>query len=744
MAEDLVIVESPTKAKTLGKYLGKGYIVKASMGHLIDLPTGELGVDVDKGFAPKYVVVKGREKTLKELVGAAEKAGQVYLASDPDREGEAIAYHIANRLGRNSKKIKRILLYEITREAVKRALEEPREIDLAKVEAQQARRILDRLVGYLVSPILWKTVRRGLSAGRVQSVALRLICEREKEILAFVRQEYWTIELLLKGKKEPFGAKLATVGGKPAEIKSQEQAQELSTNLRKATYRVEEVERKEKKRNPPPPFITSTMQQEASKRLGFSASRTMSVAQQLYEGIEIGDEGPVGLITYMRTDAVRMNEDAVQQARKYIGDKFGETYLPPEPNVYRSRKTAQGAHEAIRPTDVKRAPDALKEHLSKDQQKLYQLIWARFVACQMNPAVYDTVTVKISGESSKETYGVRATGSALKFPGFLAVYRGDDEENEEPFPQVEEGEALKLQQIEPKQHFTEPSPRYTEASLIKELESRGIGRPSTYAPILSVIQKRDYVSKEKTALKPMELGAVVNDLLVSRFPDTFDYGFTAEMEEELDKVEEQEMGWQKVLQNFYRPFKSRLAGVEKDRQTIRDSLARTEETCELCGKPMVLRWSRYGKFLACSGYPECKNLKPLGENQEPEAEKTDEKCPTCGAEMVVRRGRFGRFLACSRYPKCKTTKPFGIGLKCPRPGCGGEIVEKRTKAKRIFYSCNRYPKCKLGSWERPANGKCSQCGKTLVKPGRKGASGSSWICLVCEEPAEFIESSPEV
>lgn len=741
MAENLVIVESPTKAKTLGKYLGKGYTVKASMGHLIDLPTRELGVDVDHGFAPKYVVVKGREKILKELAGAAVKASQVYLASDPDREGEAIAYHIANRLGRNGRKIKRILLYEITREAVKRALENPGEIDLAKVEAQQARRILDRLVGYQVSPILWKTVRRGLSAGRVQSVALRLICEREKQILGFVPQEFWTIEMRLKGKKHPFGAKLASVGGKPADIKNQKQALGIVDDLRKAAFQVEEVERKEKRRNPHPPFITSTMQQEASQRLGFSASRTMSVAQQLYEGIEIGDEGPAGLITYMRTDAVRVNGDAVQQVRKYIKDKFGETYLPTEPNTYRSRKTAQGAHEAIRPTDVKRAPDAIKGHLSKDQLKLYQLIWARFVACQMSPAVYDTVTVKISGRSSKEIYGIRATGSALKFPGFLAVYRGDDEENEELLPEVVEGETLTLKEIDPKQHFTEPPPRYTEASLIKELESRGIGRPSTYAPILSVIQKRDYVSKEKASLKPMELGTVVNDLLVSRFPDTFDYGFTAEMEEELDKVEEQKMGWQKVLQNFYQPFKSRLAEVEKDRQAIRTNLARTGETCDLCGKPMVLRWSRYGKFLACSGYPQCKNLKSLGENQESETEKTDEKCPTCGAEMVVRRGRFGKFLACSRYPKCKTTKPFGIGLKCPRPGCGGDIVEKRTKAKRIFYSCSHYPKCKLVSWERPAQGECSRCGKTLVKPGRKGSTGNSWICLICEEPAECIEPS---
>jgi len=741
MAEQLVIVESPTKAKTLGKYLGKGYTVKASMGHLIDLPTKELGVDIAKGFAPQYVVVKGREKILKELVSAAAKADQVFLASDPDREGEAIAFHIANRLGRDGRKFRRILLYEITREAVQRALKDPQELDLAKVEAQQARRILDRLVGYLVSPILWKIVRRGLSAGRVQSVALRLICEREKEILAFVPQEYWTIEVFLKGEKDPFGARLATLGGKVAEIRNQEQAQGITEDLRKAAYRVEEVEKKEKRRNPPPPFITSTMQQEASKRLGFSASRTMAVAQQLYEGIEMGAEGPVGLITYMRTDAVRMNEDAVLQVRKYIADQFGENYLPSEPNTYRSRKTAQGAHEAIRPTDVRRAPDALKGHLSKEQMKLYQLIWARFVACQMNPAIYDTVNVKIQGKSSKETYGLKATGSALKFPGFLAIYRGDEEEREEPLPEVKEGEALKPLKVEPKQHFTEPPPRYTEASLIKELESRGIGRPSTYAPILSVIQKRDYVSKEKSALKPMELGTVVNDLLVSRFPDTFDYGFTAEMEEELDKVEEREMGWQKVLHNFYQPFKARLEKVEREKQAIQRDLAKTQENCALCGKPMVVRWSRYGKFLACSGYPKCKNLKSLGERQEPEEEKTEEKCPTCGAEMVVRKGRFGRFLACSKYPKCKTTKPLGIGLKCPRPGCGGDIVEKRTKARRTFYSCSNYPKCKLVSWERPAQGKCPRCGETLVKPSRKGSTESSWICLVCGEPSELKVNS---
>jgi len=744
MAGKLVIVESPTKAKTLGKYLGKGFVVKASMGHLIDLPTKELGVDIDKGFAPQYTVVKGREKILKELASAAAKADRVFLASDPDREGEAIAYHIANRLGRDSKKFRRILLYEITREAVKRALEEPQEIDLAKVEAQQARRILDRLVGYLVSPVLWKTVRRGLSAGRVQSVALRLICEREKEIVAFVAREYWTIEALLKGKRKPFGAKLATVGEKSVEIRSEEQAGEIVEGLKKAAYRADAVERREKKRNPPPPFITSTLQQEASKHLAFSASRTMVVAQQLYEGIEISDEGPVGLITYMRTDAVRLNEDAVQQARKYIEGKFGKVSLPAEPNVYRSRKTAQGAHEAIRPTDVKRTPETLKGNLSKDQLKLYQLIWTRFVACQMTPAVYDTVSVKITGRSPQETYGLKATGSALKFPGFLAVYRGDEEEQEEPLPEVAEGEGLKALQIEPKQHFTEPSPRYTEASLIKELESRGIGRPSTYAPILSVIQKRDYVSKEKASLRPMELGMVVNDLLVSRFPDTFDYGFTAEMEEELDKVEERKMGWQKVLLDFYLPFKLRLAEFEKERQAIRMDLTKTDEICDLCGKPMAARWSRYGKFLACSGYPKCKNLKSLGGKEEPALERTDEKCPTCGGEMVVRKGRFGRFLACSNYPKCKTTKSLGIGLKCPRPGCGGDFVERTAKSRRTFYSCSNYPKCKLVSWERPVRGRCSRCGETLVKSQRKETSGTSWICLICGESADQLEASQTV
>ena len=744
MAGKLVIVESPTKAKTLGKYLGKGFVVKASMGHLIDLPTKELGVDIDKGFAPQYTVVKGREKILKELASAAAKADRVFLASDPDREGEAIAYHIANRLGRDSKKFRRILLYEITREAVKRALEEPQEIDLAKVEAQQARRILDRLVGYLVSPVLWKTVRRGLSAGRVQSVALRLICEREKEIVAFVAREYWTIEALLKGKRKPFGAKLVTVGEKSVEIRSEEQAGEIVEGLKKAAYRADAVERREKKRNPPPPFITSTLQQEASKHLAFSASRTMVVAQQLYEGIEISDEGPVGLITYMRTDAVRLNEDAVQQARKYIEGKFGKVSLPAEPNVYRSRKTAQGAHEAIRPTDVKRTPETLKGNLSKDQLKLYQLIWTRFVACQMTPAVHDTVSVKITGRSPQETYGLKATGSALKFPGFLAVYRGDEEEQEEPLPEVAEGEGLKALQIEPKQHFTEPSPRYTEASLIKELESRGIGRPSTYAPILSVIQKRDYVSKEKASLRPMELGMVVNDLLVSRFPDTFDYGFTAEMEEELDKVEERKMGWQKVLMDFYLPFKLRLAEFEKERQAIRMDLTKTDEICDLCGKPMAARWSRYGKFLACSGYPKCKNLKSLGGKEEPALERTDEKCPTCGGEMVVRKGRFGRFLACSNYPKCKTTKSLGIGLKCPRPGCGGDFVERTAKSRRTFYSCSNYPKCKLISWERPVRGRCSRCGETLVKAQRKETSGTSWICLICGESADQLEASQTV
>lgn len=739
MAGNLVIVESPTKAKTLGKYLGRGYRVMASMGHVIDLPTRELGVDVAKDFRPKYVVVKGREKTLKELFGAAEEAKQVFLASDPDREGEAIAFHIANRLGKDSKKFHRVLLYEITREAVQRALKNPQEIDLAKVEAQQARRILDRLVGYLVSPILWKTVRKGLSAGRVQSVALRLICEREKDVNAFVPQEYWSIEALLKGKNNPFEAKLITIGSNPAEIRSEAQAKGIVNELGKAAFRVEQVEKKEKRRNPPPPFITSTMQQEASKQLGFTASRTMAVAQQLYEGVEIGEEGPLGLITYMRTDAVRLNEEAVQQVRGYIAEKFGKAFLPSTPNIFRSKKTAQGAHEAIRPTDVHRIPEALQRYLSKDQGKLYRLIWSRFVACQMSPAVYDTVGVDISAKMFGKIFGLRATGAKLRFSGFLASYRGDDEEKEEALPDVEVGERLSPKEILPKQHFTEPPPRYSEASLIKELESRGIGRPSTYAAILSVIQKRDYVSKEKGSLKPMELGVLVNDLLIKRFPDTFDYDFTAEMEEELDKVEERTLGWETVLQNFYAPFKVRLEAVEKQRMAIKQELTKTEEVCELCGKPMVIRWGRYGKFLACSGYPECKNLKSLDRKDNPSVENTDEKCPTCGAGLVIRNGRFGRFLACSKYPKCKFTKALGTGLKCPRPGCGGELIEKRTKSKRIFFSCSNYPTCKITSWQKPIPVRCPKCGEVLATPNRSRGRSNFGVCLVCGGKIEMSE-----
>ena len=711
MGKTLVIVESPAKAKTINKFLGKGYVVMASVGHVKDLPKSKLGVDIEGGFEPYYEVIKGKGAIIKELKKTGKSADNIFLAPDPDREGEAIAWHIADEIDKDRKKTRRVLFNEITEMAVNEAIKHPIDLDRNKFEAQQARRILDRLVGYQVSPILWDKVRRGLSAGRVQSVAVRLICDREREVLSFVPVEYWSIEAELKGaaSKTGFIAKLARKDDKKLEIKNGDEAGAIVKELEGARYRVSDIESKEIRRNPAAPFITSKLQQEASRKLGFTAKKTMMLAQQLYEGIELGKEGPIGLITYMRTDSTRIADEAAMAARSYIQARYGAEYLPAKPIIYKTKKKAQDAHEAVRPTYLKYPPEAVKEYLGSDQFKLYTLIWNRFVACQMSQAVIDQTRILINAKN----YLLTASGSTVKFPGFMAVYvegkdAASDEDQEGKLPPVTKGELLELLKLLPEQHFTEPPPRFTEASLIKELEENGIGRPSTYAAIISTIIDREYVVKEKTQLKPTELGFLVTDLLIQSFPEILNVEFTAHMEDELDKIEGGEAKWRDIMNEFYGPFKDALSNAKKDMKNIKAEETPTGLACEKCGKQMVIKWGRRGKFLACSGYPECKNTKDFKTDEAGKVvaleraapEPTEEKCPKCGAPMFIKTGKFGRFLACSKYPECKTTSPLTTGVPCPE-GCGGKIVEKRSRWGKVFFSCSNYPKCKYAANEMP-------------------------------------------
>jgi DNA topoisomerase-1 len=735
----LVVVESPAKAKTIKKYLGRHYEVKASVGHVKDLPKSKMGVDVERGFRPQYDVIKGKAKVLSEIKRAAKKAERVLLATDPDREGEAIAWHIAEEIGAEGgdERVQRVLFNEITKAAIQKAIQEPRALDRAKFESQQARRILDRLVGYQISPILWRKVRRGLSAGRVQSVVVRLVVEREREIEAFKPEEYWTLEAELAAPQPPeFRARLVKIGGQKAELKDGETSRRLVEELEKEKFTVAAVERKERRRNPPPPFTTAKLQQEAANRLGFTARKTMTLAQRLYEGVELGDEGSVGLISYMRTDSVRLSAEAVDAARRHIGERYGRDHLPESPNVYRTKqKAAQEAHEAIRPTSLEWTPERVAPFFDqmgeRDMLRLYELIWNRFVACQMVPAVYDQTTVDIA--AGRATF--RANGSVLKFPGYLAVYGArppEEEAGAEPdkaengearekgedarlLPPLEPGMALQLRRLVPEQHFTQPPPRFNESSLVKELEEKGIGRPSTYAAILDVIQEKGYVEKVERNFRPTHLGVLVTDELVRAFPREMDVAFTAGMEEKLDEVEEGNAGWQAVLQDFYATFKEDLAKAEVSMRDVKRQEIPTDLVCEKCGKPMVIKWGRMGEFLACSGYPDCRNtmnfrredgkIVPVKE----EEVQVDEKCPECGAAMVMKRGRFGRFLACTRYPECKGTRPVSIGVACPK-ACGGQITERRSRRGRTFYGCTTWPKCDFVSWDRPKAEKCPRCG----------------------------------
>lgn len=732
MDKSLIIVESPAKIKTIKKFLGPDYEVKATMGHIKDLPQRELGIDIESEFKPSYTIIRGKSKVVKDLRDSAKDRQSIYLALDPDREGEAIAWHISQELkGKKNNGIYRILFNEITEKAVKEAIARPGRIDENKVNAQQARRILDRLVGYKISPLLWRKVSSGLSAGRVQSVALRLICDREKGISEFISQEYWSITAHLRADEPPpFQARLVKIANKKSEIDNQANASEVCVEAQQLPFIVHKVDKKERRRNPSPPFITSTLQQEAFRRLRFPAAKTMRLAQRLYEGLEIGQEGSIGLITYMRTDSTRISQEALEQARRYILESYGKEYIPDKPNIYRSKKGSQDAHEAIRPTSAFRHPDQVRDYLQQDEYQLYRLIWEKFVACQMASAIYDTTVAEIKAGR----YTFRATGSLIKFKGFTILYqeesvtssngknsKGIDEKTDDTddiiLPHLQVKQVLTLLKLVPQQHFTQPPPRYTEASLVKELEEKGIGRPSTYATILSIIKDRNYVTVDDRKFIPSHLGMTVNDLLIEHFPDIVDVDFTAKMEENLDEIEEGHTDWVATLKEFYAPFAESLVKANQNMRKAKSTP--TSVACSRCGSQMVTKWGRNGEFLACSRYPECKNTAEFireitGEIRIKEDSITEEQCSKCGKPMVLKNGRFGRFLACSGYPECKNTKPFSQGISCPEGGCEGVLLEKRSKKGRVFYGCSKYPKCKFASWDRPVAGSCPDCGYPIL------------------------------
>lgn len=686
MAKSLIIVESPAKARTIGRFLGRSYQVKASMGHVKDLPRSQFGVDIDHDFTPKYITIRGKGPVLKELRDAAKKANKVLLATDPDREGEAISWHLAQALGLDSDEPCRVEFHEITKKTVQQAVKQARPINQNLVNAQQARRILDRIVGYQLSPLLWRKVKPGLSAGRVQSVAVRLICDRAREIEAFQPEEYWTIGVLLtpENGKEVFAAEVNQKDGKKLKIQTKDEADAIVADLRKANYVVSAVTRRERRRHPAAPFTTSTLQQEASRKLGFSARKTMRIAQQLYEGLDVGDEGTVGLITYIRTDAVRVSSEAQAQARDYIIKEFGKEYCPAQPREYKSRRTAQDAHEAIRPTSVERTPEKVKSFLQPDQYKLYRLIWERFVASQMASAVMDTLAVDITAAlpGNSCSYNLRATGSKIKFPGFMVLYVENEEQEsdqdgakERMLPELVPDQVLVMKEIKPEQHFTQPPPQYTEAMLVKTLEELGIGRPSTYATIIDTIQQRGYVRLVNKRFEPTELGFLVTDLLKEHFAQILDTDFTAQMEEELDNIAEGKADWVKVLKEFYGPFSAQLEQAQQEVEKVEIPEEISDVQCDKCGRYMVIKQGRFGKFLACPGFPECRNTKPLLKE---------------------------------------------IGINCPQ--CGGAVVERRSRKGRLFYGCSNYPDCDFVSWDPPVGRKCPDCGGVLVKKVRKNST----------------------
>ncbi|HEY7404300.1 MAG TPA: type I DNA topoisomerase [Candidatus Angelobacter sp.] len=817
MPKSLVIVESPAKAKTINKYLGRDYEVEASLGHIKDLPKSQLGVDIEGDFSTEYIVIPGKEKVVAKLKKLAKGANAIYLAPDPDREGEAIAAHLEEELSENGGKRKkkkdgvpfhRVTFNEITKKAVQEAFKHPRDIDRNLVDAQQTRRVLDRLVGYQVSPLLWDKVRRGLSAGRVQTVALRLIVDREREIKAFEKKEYWTIDAHLHpGKGSAFDAHFIGRGDEKTEIPNEEESKKITAALEQAQWSVRNIEKKERRRSAAPPFTTSKLQQDGSRKLRFSVKRVMMIAQRLYEGIELGDEGSVGLITYMRTDSVRVSNDAVAEVRQLIESAYGKDFLPEQANVYKSKKEAQEAHEAIRPTSVARHPDEIKKYLQEDEYKVYKLIWQRFVASQMMPAVFDQTSVDIEAKNGAESFTFRVTGSVLKFEGFLKVYEeskdSKDEEDEElkhKLPSLEIGQRLTLRELKPEQHFTEPPPRFNEASLVKELEERGIGRPSTYSTIISTIQERQYVQKIGGKFIPTETGLVVTDLLVKNFEDIFDFQYTARLEEELDEIEEGKEKWTDALAEFYKKFEKDLRYAQKHMENIKRMEKPTEEKCERCGSPLVLKWGkhgsfyacsaykkddpesctftkenpinlpefdaaempetsqeeycencgrvmvlkrgRFGQFMACTGYPDCKTTRRLDQGKRVPDVPLEELCPKCGRNLVLRHGRYGEFISCSGYPDCKYIKQNFIGVKCPQ--CeDGELVEKKARRRgNTFYGCSNYPKCEFTSAYKPAAEACPQCGSPyLLEKHLK--SGSLLVCPNNNKKAAEEEEAPK-
>ena len=706
MDKKLVIVESPAKAKTVNRYLGSDFSVKASLGHIRDLPKNRMGVDIENEFKPEYKIIPGKKKVVSQLQNEAHKSESVLLAADPDREGEAICWHLSEVLKDHNRNIHRVLLHEITKNAVEDAFKKILSLDENKIKAQQARRILDRLVGYRISPLLWKKIGKGLSAGRVQSIALRLICEREKEINDFVPKEFWNIEASLRASSPPvFTANLVKIKGKKAKIGDGETAKKIITELEKTNFVLEDLKVKLKRKNPYPPYITSTLQQDSFRINKFPVRKTMMVAQKLYEGLEIGGRGLVGLITYMRTDSVRVSEVAIKQGRKYIERKYSKDYLSKTPKRFKNKKKAQDAHEAIRPTSFDLPPEKAKPYLNRDQFKVYSMIWNRFIASQMRPAEFEETVFEIKAGQ----YHFRSKGSVMKFKGFLAAYP-NIKEKDERLPEANKGETLELKKLNSEQKFTQPPPRYSEGTLVKELESKGIGRPSTYAPIISTIQGRDYVLKRKGRFIPTEVGIFVNDYLIDNFPDLMQYKFTAQLEEDLDLISEGEKSWQASIKAYNELLDKDLEKASQ-KQGVKAKGIPSEEKCPECGRPLVIKSGKYGKFKACSGFPDCRFKKSLNKK---EAKPVDEKCPQCGSQLVLRHGRYGSFIACSNYPKCKYIKKEkkDTGIKCPE--CSGSIVMKKTKKGKIFYGCSNFPKCKFASWDEPVAKSCPECGRSII------------------------------
>ena len=720
MSTDLIIVESPAKVKTISKFLGSDYIVEASVGHIRDLPSRSLGVDEDNDFQPQYEIISGKQKVVSRLKSAAKKADTIYLAPDPDREGEAIAWHVAELLQKTNANCKRIQFNEITSRAVKEALQHPRELDAQLFYSQQARRILDRLVGYKISPLLWKKVKRGISAGRVQSVALRLIAERERERQQFDPQEYWVLKAHLHATAPPpVTAELWKIGGKKAHVANETQALEIEHTVSQSGFTVHEVQEKERKRQPKPPFITSTLQQDASNRLGFAAKRTMRIAQQLYEGLDLGDKGTTALITYMRTDSVRIANEARNAAQKWITTTLGEQYYPDKPRYFKTKGAAQDAHEAIRPVDPTITPGSIQSYLSREHFRLYKLIWERFMASQMAPAHFWDTQLTLAAANTLW----RAKGERLIFDGYLRVYTADQTQEEVELPQVKANDPLTLERIDKEQKFTQPPARFSEASLVRKLEELGIGRPSTYAQIISTLVERNYVQLEKKQFLPTEMGFVVADLLIAHFPRLLDIGFTAEMEKKLDSVADGDQDWTQLLREFTANFYPTLEKAEQEMQLVKTGVE-TGVSCPKCGKPVVIKFGRNGEFLACTAYPECDFTSNFKRNEagnieilEPEPEQRQKvgTCPQCGNDLVLKKARTGsRFIACTGYPKCKHTQSYSTGVKCPQEGCPGELVEKSSRRGKVFYACNQYPDCKTAYWNWPVAEHCPECDSPIL------------------------------